>query len=92
MVSIHHQHGVLPEIMLVEDIQHAAQLLVAISHQRGVHVTDVLYRQVVFPDFSIGWPVKRRTIVFMRIQILKLFLGEKRFMRIKGLYLQIPIV
>ena len=92
MVSIHYQHSVLPEIMLVKDIQYSTQLLITISHQRGIQVTDVLYRQVVFPDFSIGWPVKRWTIIFMRIQILKLFLCKKRFMRIKGFYLQIPIV
>ena len=93
MVCVHNEHGVLPKIILIHEIQYLSQITVAFTHQRGVIKTDMLYGLTVLRHFCIRRPVILTVSgKLMRIQCFVIRQGKKRLMRIKGLDLQEPVV
>jgi hypothetical protein len=52
----------------------------------------VFYGLLIFSDFPVRRPIKRRAIVLVRVKILKFLLSKKRFMGIKSFYLKKPVI
>ena len=63
VVCVHNEHGVLPKIILIHEIQYLSQITIAFTHQRGVIKTDMLYGLTVLRHFCVRRPVVQRMVL-----------------------------
>ena len=92
MIGIDNQHGIIPHLILVHHIKHFSQIMVTHRQNSRVFMNTVLDLLRSLLQLVIGRPVKDRPLITVTIKFFVVFQTVKRFMRVKRLQLQKPVI
>ena len=84
VIGHHEQHGVSPHVVGVHEVQHRAEIVVALRQQRGVLIAKVFHRVRVFRHALVLGPVEMRPVPIIVVTVLPLLEREERLVRIEG--------
>ena len=92
VVGDHEQHGVLPHVVPVHEVDHGAEVVVALGQQGCVLIAQVLHRVGILGNPFVVRPVEVRPVKLVVVSILPLLQREEGLVRVERLYLQVPVV
>ena len=92
MICVDNQHSVFPHIPLIHFVQHLSQTSVTVFHKSVILFPHVFHGLLILPHRSVGRPVRNKWFVRVEPLSLKSLRRCKRFMWVKGLDLQKPVV
>ena len=92
VVGVDDQQRVLPQIVLVEEVDHPPQVAVAHREERRITLARMFDDLLALRNRCIGWPIEVRTVVVVLIQGAEGIRRIERLVRIEGLDLQEPVI
>jgi hypothetical protein len=92
VVGIHDEHGFVPQIEFVHEVEDFAQVFVAHADERGVFIAAMAHLFRRLRHIAVVGPIEVGAVVVVGIEVLVLLLGEIGFVGVEGFDVEKPVV